>query len=206
MTIPRTSYALCALGLALWALPAHAQKHEVGLLLGGLFGGSRSGGGTNLDLSAGTALQANYGYRLLGAESRMALYGEVHFLANAQRTVDSLNGAATRDVATIYITPGVRLKFFPAAAISPYLVAGGGYAVYEQSLTQLDGQPNGAPRTINRGVFDFGGGVDFKFWRFVGLRAEIRDFYSGSPAYNVSSIIGGQHNVVASGGLVLKFR
>ena len=41
-------------------------------------------------------------------------------------------------------------------------------------------------------------------WKFIGLRAEIRDFYTGSPAYN-SAIRGGQHNVVAGGGIVLKF-
>jgi hypothetical protein len=37
------------------------------------------------------------------------------------------------------------------------------------------------------------------------LRAEIRDFYGGSPAYNTRAISGGQHKVVAGGGLVLRF-
>lgn len=201
----RMRYAIAAAGLLVSAVPLRAQKHEVGLLLGGIFGGSRGSGADSLDLSAGTALQANYGYRFLGAEDKVALYGEVHFLANPQRTVDSQNSSATRDVATLYVTPGVRVKFFPASGISPFVAVGGGYAAYEQSLTQIDGQPNPAPRLINRGVFSFGGGVDFKFWRFVGLRAEVRDFYSGSPAYNLPSIRGGQHNVVASGGLVLRF-
>ncbi len=59
---------------------------------------------------------------------------------------------------------------------------------------------------MNHAVFDYGGGADFKFWRFVGLRAEIRDFYAGGPSYNTNAIRGGQHNVVAGGGLVLKFR
>ena len=34
---------------------------------------------------------------------------------------------------------------------------------------------------------------------------KVRDFYAGAPAYNSSSLHGGQHNVVAGGGLVLKF-
>lgn len=174
------------------------------MLLGALFGGSRTGVPTKLDLSAGTAFQANYGYRFGRSENKVAVFGEVHFLANPQRTVGSADQTVTRDVATIYLTPGVRVRFFPSAGISPYVAAGGGYAVYEQSLTLLNGQPNPAPRIIGRGVFNFGGGVDFRFWRFVGLRAELRDFYSGSPAYNAPSIAGGQHNVVASGGLVLK--
>lgn len=180
-------------------------KHEVGLTLGGLLSQQRTGGSTSLELGSGVALQANYGYRLWGG-TKAALYGEVHLLANPQRQVSSTNQTLTRDVATLFITPGIRLKFRPGGSIAPYVVAGGGWADYEQSTTTLAGAPNPAPRTVNHGVFDYGGGVDFKFWRFVGLRAEIRDFYAGAPAYNSPAFKGGQHNVVAGGGLVLKFR
>jgi hypothetical protein len=55
-------------------------------------------------------------------------------------------------------------------------------------------------------VFQFGGGVDVAVWRWLGLRGEIRDYYSASPTYNLASIRGGQHNVVAGGGIVLRFR
>jgi hypothetical protein len=44
-----------------------------------------------------------------------------------------------------------------------------------------------------------------KLWRWIGARGEIRDFYTGSPAYNLTGITGGQHNVVAGGGFVLKW-
>jgi hypothetical protein len=44
-----------------------------------------------------------------------------------------------------------------------------------------------------------------KLWRWIGARGEIRDFYTGSPAYNLPGITGGQHNVVAGGGFVLKW-
>ena len=181
-----------------------ARRHEIGLTLGGFFIADRQAQQTRLELGSGIALQANYGYKLLEGNTA-ALYGEVHFLANPQRLVASSDLTFTRDVATIFVTPGIRVKFFPRSALSPYLAVGAGYAVFEQSLNRLDGQPNSAPRTINRGVFDFGGGIDLKLWRFVGLRAEIRDFYSGSPAYN-TSLPGGQHNVVAGGGIVLRFR
>ncbi len=65
---------------------------------------------------------------------------------------------------------------------------------------------NPAPRFLHRGALDFGGGADVRFWRFIALRGEIRDFFTGSPAYNALSITGGQHNVVAGGGFVLRFR
>jgi hypothetical protein len=35
-------------------------------------------------------------------------------------------------------------------------------------------------------VFDFGGGVDYALFRFLGLRAEVRDLVSGNPNLNVA--------------------
>jgi hypothetical protein len=202
-------HTLIVAGLALSASGlAFAQeappRNEVGLTLGGLFSNERNGGTTGLDLGSGVALQANYGYRIFGND-KAALYGEVHLLANPLRDVTSSTQTLTRDVATLFVTPGIRVKFFPARRIAPYFAVGGGWADYEQSTTTLAGNRNPAPRTVNHGAFDYGGGVDFKFWRFVGFRAEIRDFYAGSPSYNALTISGRQHNVVAGGGLVLKF-
>ena len=97
------------------------------------------------------------------------------------------------------------MKLRPASRISPYAVVGGGYADYEQSLTRIDGWPNNAPRELARGVFDFGAGVDVRVWRFVALRGEARDLYTGSPNNNVASISGGQHNIVTTGAFVLKW-
>ena len=187
--------------LAALLLPAEAQVHEIGLTLGELVSQHRTG----LTIGKGVALQANYGHRLL--EWRFAsLYGEVHLLANPQRQVASSNLSLTRDVATLYVTPGARLKFRPHGPISPFVVAGGGYALFEQSTTLLSGASNPAPREINRGVFDYGGGVDLRGWKWVGFRAEVRDFYSGSPAYNLPFASGGQHNVVLGGGFLLHFK
>ena len=179
-------------------------RHEVGLTLGGFFSNERNGGATRLDLGSGVALQANYGDRIFGT-GKVAFYGEVHLLANPLRDVSSPVQSLTRNVATLFVTPGIRVKFFPTRGIAPYFAVGGGWADYQQSTTTLAANPNPASRTVNHGAFDYGGGVDFKFWRFVGLRAEIRDFYTGSPSYNAPTISGGQHNVVAGGGLVLRF-
>jgi len=179
-------------------------RHEIGLTLGGLLSQTRGSDGARLDLGSGIALQANYGYRFAGGR-RAALFGEVHFLANPLRDVASDNKTFTRDVATIFLTPGLRLKLNGAGRISPYGAIGGGWAVFEQSIAQLNGSANPASRLVNHGAFDYGAGVDVKFWRFVGFRGEVRDFYTGGPSYNTRLISGGQHNVVAGGGLVLKF-
>lgn len=184
------------------AIVAAAQQHEIGLTLGGVFRSERSAT-SRLDLGSGRAWQANYGYRLT-ARDKWALLGEVHFLASPLRKVTSANRGATRDFASLYLTPGVRVKLMPNARVSPWVSGGGGWALYEQSLLTLDGSSNPAPRLVHRAAVQFGGGFDVRAWRFLSLRAEIRDFYSGSPVFNANTR-GGQHNVVAGGGIVLRF-
>ncbi|MBV9222961.1 MAG: outer membrane beta-barrel protein [Acidobacteriaceae bacterium] len=189
----------------LYAGQEAAPKNELGFTLGGIPPLSRGNSQQSVELGAGTAFGVNYGRRFLGG-SKAAIYGEVEFLANPLRDISSNSGTATKNVASLYITPGIRLKFFPASAISPYAVVGGGYADYEQSTTRLDGQRNPAPRQLARGAFDFGAGVDVRVWRrWLALRGEARDFYTGSPAYNLPSVTGGQHNVAISGGFVLRW-
>jgi hypothetical protein len=132
-------------------------------------------------------------------------------LSNSERTggsthLDLGSGVGFQANYGYRLWSGLRLKFVPIHRIAPYLAAGGGWADYEQSTTTIAGAPNPAARTVNHGAPDYGGGVDFKLWRFVALLAEVRDFYGGSPAYNAPFIRGGQHNAVAGGGFVLKFQ
>jgi hypothetical protein len=112
---------------------------------------------------------------------------------------------AIRDYASLYVTPGIRVKFGSGRRASPWVAAGGGWALYEHSLLDMAGRPSSAARRTSRGAFQFGGGVDVPIWRFVALRGEVRDFYTGSPSYTVGGLRGGQHNVVAGGGFVLRF-
>jgi hypothetical protein len=179
-------------------------KSELALGLGGIPVLSRSNT-PGLDAGAGVALQVNYGRQFLRVR-KVAILGEVNFLASPQRDVSSSVATATRDFASLYLTPGIRVKLFPDSKFSPYALVGGGYADYEQSTTRVDGRPNPVSREIARGAFDFGAGVDLKVWRFIGLRGEARDYFTGSPIYNVATISGGQHNIAATGGIVLRWR
>ncbi|MEP7353921.1 MAG: outer membrane beta-barrel protein [Acidobacteriota bacterium] len=185
-------------------LSGFSQKQELGLTLGGIAPQDRG----FARLSGGTALQANYGYRIWTNE-KIAIFGEVHFLANGQRKITSSDPRTTRDVATLYVTPGLRVKFALKSRVSPYLAVGGGYALYEQSLFQLSGAANQAPRFRNGAALDYGAGFDVKLpekglLSRVNMRGEVRDFYSGSPDFNVAAFGGRQHNVVIGGGFVIK--
>jgi opacity protein-like surface antigen len=180
-----------------------AYKNELAFGLGGIPAVSRSDT-PSLDAGSGVAFQVNYGRRFLNGH-KVALYGELNFLASPLRDVSSSVPTATHDFASLYLTPGIRLKFSPASRISPYAVVGAGYADYEQSTTRIDGRPNPVSRQLAHGVFDFGAGIDVRLWRFIALRGEARDFYGGAPAYNVAALSGEQHNVVATGGFVLQW-
>jgi opacity protein-like surface antigen len=180
-----------------------AAKNELAFGLGGIPALARSDS-PRLDAGSGVAFQVNYGRRIVNGNT-VAFYGEINFIASPLRDVSTGMTTATQDFASLYVTPGIRVKFRPRSRISPYAVVGGGYADYEQSLTRLDGRPNQAPRELARGVFDFGAGVDVHVWRFVALRGEARDFYTGAPNYNLASPSGGQHNVVATGAFVIRW-
>ena len=184
--------------------PLSAQRQELGLTLGRLFASDDSGAIGRIRLKSGAALQANYAIRIVQLDA-LALLGEVHLLASPLRELDTNLANLTRDFATLYVTPGLRVKFAPGSRISPYFAIGGGYALYEQSTMTTGGQPNTAPRHTHRGVIDFGGGIDVVLLHWLGLRLEERDFYSGKPSLNLRTPGSGLHNVVAGGGFVLRF-
>ncbi len=183
---------------------ALAQRSELGLMLGALQPRDRTAGNARLEIGAGMSLYANYGLRVMDGD-KAALYVEVPFVATPQNQVASAAGSATRDVATIYLTPGLRLKFAPRRRIAPYIAGGAGWALFEQSTTRLDGRPNEASRLLSRGAVNFGGGVDVGLWRFVSVRGEVRDFVSGNPAFNVPVRGGAQHSLLVAGGFALRF-
>jgi hypothetical protein len=168
--------------------------------MGRLFGGQRT---ASIEAGGGLALQANYGYRVVDGDWA-ALYVDGNVLANPLREIASANQAVTRDYASLYLTSGLRLKLLPDERISPYTFVGGGLAWYEQSTTLLDGSANPVARNLYRGALTFGAGVDVGVRKWLDLRGEVRDFYTGSPAYNIP-LGGGQHNVSLTGGFVLRW-
>jgi hypothetical protein len=201
---------LAFLALALLAptftVQALAQSNDITLSLGGTPSqsrGFRSPTAGTAQTSADISLGANYGHRFLDAEVA-ALYGEIEFVALPNRSLAATTAIVPQNYASLYVTPGVRLKVLPSARLSPWVAVGGGYALYEQSAKLSNGQ-NTTNKFLSRGVFDFGGGLDYKAFRLLGLRGEVRDFLSGNPNLNVALSSSTQHNVVASGGISVRF-
>jgi len=181
------------------------QNHELTFSLGGIPGQTRSfqGSADTAQISADRSLGINYGHRFLGAKIA-ALYGEIEFVALPNRSLTAATATVPQNYASLYLTPGLRLKLFPGSRLSPWGAIGGGYALYQESARLSNGQDT-TNKFLNRGVFDYGGGLDYRLFRFIGLRGEIRDFFSGNPNLNVALSSSTQHNVVASGGIILRF-
>jgi hypothetical protein len=185
---------------------ALAQSNDITLSLGGTPSQSRgfqSPTAGTAQTSADISLGANYGHRFLAAEVA-ELYGEIEFVALPNRGLTAATATVPQNYASLYVAPGLRLKVLPSARLSPWVALGGGYALYEQSAKLSNGQ-NTTNKFLSRGVFDFGGGLDYKVFRFLGLRGEVRDFLSGNPNLNVALSSSTQHNVVASGGISVRF-
>jgi len=186
------------------------EKNEVGLVIGATVTPARnfSSGTTNFaSFNPSLALGAEYDHRLVGLK-HIALSGGVDFLASP---LDVKISNPPPDVigqyAYLFLVPHVRVKFNPGRSLSPWVLLGGGYARF------LEKRPAASSSFVpgtNSGALVYGGGIDTRtFYRVfgipIGLRAEVRDFYSGSPNYGQTVQGDLQHNVVFTSGLLVKF-
>jgi len=188
---------LCLGMLACLTMPASAQSNELAFTAGGQF---PTGKDANFDPAF--AFEASFAHRLASVPL-VSLYFELPVAAGFNSTAKvgtlcptgSTCNPLKADYSSVFFTPGFKVKFAPGLPVSPYFVAGGGWARFN---------PDNASAT-NTNVFDFGGGVDMKVAPFVSLRGEVRDFYSGGFRLSFADLPDRQHNILATGGLVLRF-
>ena len=185
--------------------PSLFGQQEIGLTVGVLSGPFRtSTAGDTLNLSQAAALQANYG-RVIRSYKYADMYGEVHFMASPSQTVDSTLTSATKSFSSLFLTPGVRFKFYTKKRLSPWVNVGGGYAHFLQSTKTIAGAANPAPRHRRTGAVTWGAGLDYAWSSRITLRGEARYFHTGSAKYNTPVTGTGQVNFVAGGGIVFTF-
>lgn len=196
------SSVLLLLAYGLSVLPASGQtRFDVGLLLGST---ATSDEGTVLQLDRGTTYQATFAWRVWQRGSTR-LSVEVPFIASPAFEVTTAGRALPKEYASLYLTPGLRVTLLSERVVSVFAAAGAGYARYSESKLRLDGSPNPAQRDTNTNAFQFGGGVDVRALRWLGFRGELRDLCTGARTFSISTPGNRVHNVVASGGFVLRF-
>jgi hypothetical protein len=189
-------------------------RNEIGLLIGATETPSigLADGGT-IHLNSSLALGAGYDRQLLGR--RTALYGGIDFVASPFDVKASFPAPnVSPQYAYLFLTPHIRLKFNQGGALQPWLLFGGGYADFSPAQPRAGGvNVAGAGST---GTLEFGGGLDSKpLVRLsgvpligklpIGVRLEVRDFYSGQPNYGVPTDGNRQNSLVFTGGLLLRF-
>lgn len=178
--------------ILLIAIPASAQKNELAVTAGGYFPLSSS-----IDASTSFTIGGNFAHRVASVPL-VSLYVEVPVYGTFDSTARIANSTLLNPkYSALFVTPGLKVKLAPSFPVSPYLVAGGGLAHFSKSNTATSD-------STNTGVFDVGGGLDFKFFPYLSFRMEARDYYSGSPNLTVN-FTDRQHQVIAAAGLVLRF-
>lgn len=182
--------------LFVWLPYAAAQNNEISIGIGGNFPVNSPG------TSNAVAIAGSVAHRLFGVPM-LSLYAEVPVVGTFSADANTAGLLAPGSYSSLYITPGVKLKIGSSFPLSPYLAVGGGLAHFSKSRSVA--LASGSDTSTNTGVLDMGGGVDMKIAPHVSLRAEMRDFYSGSPALTIPALRAKQHNLVATGGLVLRF-
>lgn len=102
--------------------------------------------------------------------------------------------------------------------VKPYLVAGLEYDRFTPLATgtsSFNGYSNAPLTPANKLGFNYGGGLEMKLMRHVGLRLDIRDHLTGSPTYGLATsastgspsfpISGAAHSLEYSAGVVFHF-
>jgi hypothetical protein len=187
------------------------HANELGLLLGAAVTPElalSAPPGARIDFAAGLTFQATYARRLFAVPlAQLSL--EFPLLAAPSVDTRSTNVDVPSEYASLFITPGLRVKFAPASPLSPWFSVGGGYARFDEAKQRQDNSPNPGRIGRNTGALQFGGGMDIRtpvsILLPISLRLEVRDIYSGKPTYNTDTGGSLQHNLVFSGGFVVHF-
>ncbi len=195
-------FVLAFAGLGLTAGNAWSEDRvDVGLLLGST---RATDEGAALQFGRALTYQATFAWRVW-SDGRVGVSVEVPFLASPAFDVTTTGGALPKEYSSLYLTPGVRLNVPVRGPLSAFGAIGAGYARYSESKLRRDGNPNPGQQDTNAGAWQFGGGVNVRMWSWLGWRGEVRDVFTGARRFSIATPAASVHNVVASGGLVLRF-
>src|SRR6266481_4372451 len=131
---------------------------------------------SNQKLSFGRSIAHSVDYARRLSRGNTALLLEFPFAAAPSHKVESAQINAITSLATLFVTPSLRVRFASYAPASPWLSGGFGYGLYEGSSVLQNGVVN---TEIHRNVAtaQFGAGIDVRRLKLlfpIGLRGEVR--------------------------------
>jgi hypothetical protein len=204
--------ALCVLAFA-GLLAAQDEKNEIGGSIGRIFISDQTIHASIPDpvihSGKGLSFEGDYARRLI-ITPIFAISGEVPVLYNYKEKLNAGGfGAAVVPVSykELFVTPAARLNLFPATAVSPWVSFGAGFGYISQRNVLDFGSGPGNPGKSNTGAAIQGGaGLDVKLWRSLGIRGEVRDFWSQHPDFPLAPTgRSRQHNYFVGGGAFWRF-
>lgn len=182
---------------------AAAQGNDLAVVAGAKFTPGPSSPFGAITVNRSPAFEAGFAHQIKGF-SLASLQIEFPIMAAPNATIRSSNFFVTKSYNSLYITPGLRLRFASEASVSPWVALGGGLVRFAPSSVSVAGGTSSAAGAL-KGTGDAGGGLDFKVPVVpLTFRIEAREYFSGSPNLNIPQL--SLHNTVFAGaGLVLKF-
>lgn len=186
-----------------------AQQNEISATVGRTFISSQHIAGAdffnpNIHFGNGLTVGGNYS-RQLKDYGWLGLSAELPVVVDFDTDLNTGKNLIPEDYKSFFVTPSVRVNFFPSQGVSPWASVGGGYGLFKKSDQLVFGGPNPGKTTTSTGVIQFGAGLDVWPWRKWGIRLEARDFYSGMPDLNVDTGRSRQHNYYVGGGVIYRF-
>jgi hypothetical protein len=175
------------------------QNSDFAFMAGRSVGASQTvpGSGVKVSTSGGYVQQTSYGYQLLSLPGG-SLWLDVPFtFVFRDAKLAGTNQGADRTSSSILVTPGLRFQVTPHRRVALYGVGGFGFGGFDYvkllpaSSTKALGYDN-----TDHGVFEFGGGIDFRVNHSFSLRGEVRDFVTGR---NLGGVAGPNHPVYLFG-------
>jgi len=189
---------------------ACAQKNEVSGVIGRTFIGSQTIAGATfnnnqVNFGDGTTVEISYARRVVD-RGFLALALEVPFNWNPDEDLNSGTNAIPSQYKAYFIAPGAKLNVFASNLVSPWVAFGGGFGHFaSSSQLQYNSGPNTGNTGSTSGLFDFGGGIDFKLSTHWGVRFTARNYWSGVPVLNVNTGKTRQSNLFVGLGASFKF-
>lgn len=183
------------------ATAAAQTRFDVGLLLGST---RATDEGEVLRFDRATTYQATFAFDVWRRDA-VKLSIEIPFIASPAFTVVTPGESLPLEYASLYLTPAARVTMWPKAQVAVFGSIGGGYARYTESTLRADRSPNPGQKDTNTGAFEYGGGVDVRGFGWLGFRGEVRDIYTGPRNFSIPTPGPQVHNIVASGGLIVRF-
>jgi hypothetical protein len=165
---------------------AQDEKNELTGVLGrtyisdqGIHGPNAPGVNAFVRSGKGVTFEVNYSRAVLSTQV-FSISAEIPAVFNLDEDLGSGSSVVPTDYRQIFVAPSARLNLFPTTAVSPWVSLGAGFAHFSEGNTLVFGGANPGGSSTS-GVIQGGLGLDVRVWRRIGIRGEVRDFWSGTP-------------------------